>query len=204
MKKHFIFLGILFVVVIMTSGCTSSLPNSNSGVKVSSGGEQKPTIVTTMATTMPLETTSEIPGDNIYITGDIVAANSNDDTSGKIVYDYNPVSKRYHYDTIFIDAFDKWGYRMYPNLESADMTWFEDNYPYLIGHIDISSVVTRASSESEMYSTPQPEYTYTSPGYQQSDSSGGGSSGVSTGKQCYVNGYNRKDGTYVNGYYRRC
>jgi hypothetical protein len=203
MKKYFVIFGILVVVVIMTSGCTS-LFNSNSGVKVSSGGEQKSTIVTTMATTLPLETPSEIPSDNIYITGDIVAANSNEDTSGKIVYDYNPVSKRYHFDTIFKDAFDKWGYRMYPNLESADITWFEDNYPYLIGHIDISSVVTRASSESEMYSTPQPEYTYTSPGYQQSDSRGGGSSGSSGSKQCWVNDYYRKDGTHVNGYYRKC
>jgi hypothetical protein len=29
-------------------------------------------------------------------------------------------------------------------------------------------------------------------------------SGGSTGKQCYVNGYTTKKGTYVHGYYRRC
>lgn len=42
------------------------------------------------------------------------------------------------------------------------------------------------------------------PGYVYSSSGGySGGSGGGTGR-CYVNGYTRKDGTYVSGYWRSC
>jgi hypothetical protein len=134
-----------------------------------------------------------------YVVGDIVAQSPTEDTSAKIVYEFNPDSNKYKIDTIYTDAFDKWGYRIYPNLEQVDTKWFEENYPFIIRHIDISNVATRSQTDPHLAQ----QQTYSNVPTQSQVSSSGGSD-VSTTRECWVNGYYRKSGSYVNGYYRRC
>lgn len=56
-----------------------------------------------------------------------------------------------------------------------------------------------SSSYSNTYSTSTKKSSSSSTSY-----STGGNGGGSSEKQCYVNGYTTKKGTYVHGYYRRC
>jgi hypothetical protein len=56
-----------------------------------------------------------------------------------------------------------------------------------------------SSSYSKTYSTSTKKSSSSSSSY-----STGGNGGSSSEKQCYVNGYTTKKGTYIQGYYRRC
>jgi len=204
MRKYGVCLGVFVICLIILSGCTSSQPYSGPKDASPNGlNQQSPTATTTPQTIqqpVPL-TGNQTP--HKYVVGDIISTKPNEDTSAKIVFGYNPETKKYQLDTIYTNEQYKWGYRIYPDLETEGMNWVEDNYPYFISHIDISEVVTKYPSESARTATLHPTYTVT-PTQTQSYSSYTNDEGSSSSKQCWVNGYYRKSGTYVNGYYRRC
>jgi len=84
-----------------------------------------------------------------------------------------------------------------------------DNHPELtcggLTQVSIDGFIVYMCSNAAYSSSSSTSYT-TSPKKSSSTSSSYSSktSGGSTGKQCYVNGYTTKKGTYVQGYYRRC
>jgi hypothetical protein len=206
MKIFHILQLLLIIVVILTSGCTSSLD-----VASSSGQSQiSPTATTNPASIQQLASTTNVQQENKYVIGDIIGKLPNEDTSAKIIYGYNAETKKYEFDTIYTDNNYKWGFRQYPNLESVDMKWVEDYYPYLIAHIDVTTVITRYPSEAAFYPTHSVTPTYPPTdnrevySYSYSDSGAGSGSGGCPVGQCWVNGYTRKTGVYVSGYCRRC
>jgi hypothetical protein len=83
----------------------------------------------------------------------------------------------------------------------------EDHPEYTCGGLTQSSIEgfslylcsnAFSSTYSKTYSTAK-KSSSSSTSYSTGGNGGGGSE-----KQCYVNGYTTKKGTYVNGYYRRC
>jgi hypothetical protein len=206
MKRRVVTLGLLIVIAIFSSGCTSIFQNSGSAItSTSNGGQVSPTVITSLQPIQQLAPPTDIQKDNKYVIGDIIARTPNEGTSAKIVYGYNSETKKYQFDTIYTNQNNQWGYRIYPNLESEELKWVEEYYPYLIDHIEIASIVTQYSSKSASDSALNPTHTIT-PTKTQDDSSytTTSSEGECPVGQCWVNGYYRKTGVYVHGYCRRC
>jgi len=190
MRKNVILFCTLLILAIFLSGCMTS-----------STQKSPPNIGTTPMITSTISEPANSGIQNRYVVGDIIGRTPNDYAEAKIVYGSNSQTNEYQIDSIFMDVDNRWGYRMYPNPEIKNRDLVESSYPHLIDHIEISKVVTKYpdadSMNAALHPTTAPTPTYQESSYSVSDSG-------SPSKQCWVNGYYRKSGVYVQGYYRRC
>jgi len=66
---------------------------------------------------------------------------------GVIILSADAVEQNYTIDYIFRDANTTTWYRLYPDPKTDPMSVDNELYPYLVGNVEISAIVTKYSSE---------------------------------------------------------
>jgi hypothetical protein len=189
--KYLIFI-VMLVVVLITAGCVSNNIKNT---------EVIPTKNTAVATTQITVISSDpIVGSFEYYTGALTCtvhfgseySFSSDcslfgDPSGRWTKtDIN------QYKVTFTNG-GSYTYTYYPNLDQISVpTTTPPTFMYRPGKRPLKT------------STPTPTVTYQSASKAYSGSSSSGGSGGCPSGECWVNGYYRSSGVYVNGYCRRC
>lgn len=138
MRKTIPLLIVLMIFGTLVCGCISSdTKSADAQIAPATTTVTPPTTIKTTVTT-PQPTPQPTPK---YAQGDVVAWQSDEDYMGRVILGFNETSHRYLVDHIYRNHDGTWGHT-YVEREGNwhDYWWIEDEYPYVIGHVNPDAI----------------------------------------------------------------
>lgn len=225
MMLAYIGYSLIIVFILAAVFLPDAKPDTSPITFLSSSPLQNTTIPTTIITsiqttvTIPIPTTpTSVTTESNYIQGSKIQKSTDDPT-----YDPNTAwiilrinsDGTYTIGRIYYDRIEQKWWKSDEELpDIKTMSVIKRAYPNVIGQVNWDYIPTKYTykdcdgiikySWTPQSNCPSGSSSYQYPSYSGSSVSSSSSGSSDSSKQCWVNDYYRKDGTFVSGYWRRC